>query len=240
MHKSAIRKWTFSVPAESSVVRGQARAHRAPCASVVRHREISQVTGDAECALDRDGWQLLLAFLAQGCSTSMGSCYEQARRRLIRFFSAKGATNCEDLTDITFDRVARKLAAAQAPCDVNSPIGYVLAVARLIWLEAVRREISCRTRLENHESTRTKDADDLEHEQSLELFERCLDELSPDERDLLTDYYWGRGQARIDRRSALMRKLALNPGLLRTRIHRLRAQIRSRARTLAPMETLAI
>jgi DNA-directed RNA polymerase specialized sigma24 family protein len=189
-------------------------------------------------ALDRDAWRRLLGFLELTCPNGSGTAYERVRERLVRFFRAKGVTHAEELADATFDRVARKLSGEKV-IDIRNPIGYVLGVARLIWLESVKLEVARRHRLDHYDVVHTDAAEARETEQNSAILERCLGELSAEERALLLDYYQGRGQSRIERRQALVRNLGLNPGLLRTRVHRLRAQLGRRVHEVLAAQKLA-
>jgi hypothetical protein len=176
-------------------------------------------------ALDRNAWTRLLSFLEITTPESAGNAYEKTHERLVRFFKAKGSTHAEELADATLDRVARKL-SREAIVDVRNPLGYVLGVARLIWLERVKLEVSQRHRLGHYEATHMTDADESRKvEQHVAILDRCLAEMTDEERALLIRYHQGRGQARIATRQELVQSLGLNPGLLRTRVHRLRAQL---------------
>jgi DNA-directed RNA polymerase specialized sigma24 family protein len=188
--------------------------------------------GDGE-ALDQAAWTRLLSFLTGGRADHAGSVYGQIHERLARYFRSKGSTHAEELADATLDRVARKL-SREPVLNVANPTGYVLGVARLMWLERVKLEVGQRTRLDNHEATRRDENDEekRERERQAALLEHCLGELPAAERDMLLRYYDGRGQARIAMRQALVVAGGLNPGLLRTRVCRLRAQLGRRVHAL--------
>jgi DNA-directed RNA polymerase specialized sigma24 family protein len=192
-------------------------------------------------ALDRDAWTRLLSFLEIIQPGSSAAAYERTRERLVRFFKTKGSTHAEELADAALDRVARKL-SRDAIVDIRNPMGYVLGVARLIWLERVKSEVSQRSRHGHYEAMRMIDADDSrELERNVAVLDHCLAELPSDERNLLLHYHQGRGQARIARRQELVQSLGLNPGLLRTRVHRLRAQLGRRVdELLSAHEQLAV
>ena len=190
--------------------------------------------------LDGQAWSRLLSFLAHTQSQFPGSAYERAHERLVRFFRGKGSMHAEELADATFDRVACKL-GREALADVRNPVGYVLGVARLVWLESVKLEVARRRRLEHYAAlfTRDDDGDAQKHERDVALLDRCLGELPAEQRCLLLHYYRGQGQARITRRQDLVRELHLNPGMLRTRVHRLRAQLERRVNELRQAESPA-
>jgi hypothetical protein len=113
---------------------------------------------------------------------------------------------------------------------IRNRMGYVLGVARLIWLERVKAEMSQRGRHGHYETTRMHDAEEAPIiERNVAILDRCLCELTDDDRALLLGYHEGRGRARIARRQRLGQDLGINAGLLRTRIHRLRVQVGRRA-----------
>jgi DNA-directed RNA polymerase specialized sigma24 family protein len=191
-------------------------------------------------ALDQDAWTRLLSFLTGNRPERAGSVYGQLHDRLVRYFRSKGSTHAEELADATLDRVARKL-SRETTLEIANPTGYVLGVARLIWLERVKLEVGQRHRLDNHEATRSDENDDekRERERQSALLERCLGELPAAEREMLLRYYEGRGQARIATRQALVAAGGLNPGLLRTRVCRLRAQLGRRVHALMAQQQAA-
>jgi DNA-directed RNA polymerase specialized sigma24 family protein len=208
--------------------------------AVALHRGVTlRARHDDGEALDRDAWSRLLSFLAITQSVSPGVAYERVHERLVRFFRGKGSMHAEELADATFDRVAEKL-GRETLVDVRNPVGYVLGVARLIWLEYVKLEMAQRRRLDHYAATCKGDEEEAATtERDVALLDHCLAELPDEQRTLLLHYYRGRGQARIARRQELVRELQLNPGLLRTRVHRLRAQLERRVNELRAAETPA-
>ena len=246
MCKSAIVSSSVNAASELDAARARRRAGRTAMAAarllVVRDRdgEASDDRGaqpEAE-RLARVGWQRLLPFLARDQEPSRnhasGGEYEVVRGKLLKFFRSKGALHGEELADETFDRVARKLADDRLG-DVRNSTGYVLGVARLVWLEAVKHDVLRRTRLDNWEATRERSSPStiaqlLQREVDLAVLDRCLGELGADARTLLLDYYAHEGRARIETREALVQRFGSNPGRLRVRVHRLRIQLELRLR----------
>jgi hypothetical protein len=203
--------------------------------------QVFRCTPPNPIAIERLGWERLLAFLAASDdgARGAGAAYEAVRERLVRFFRAKGAVAAEELADATFERVARKLAADERLMDVSP--AYVFGVARLIYRESLRKERTHRRGVERLAHTPEGDDDGTSTtvEENMRVWQRLLDELAPADKSLLMSYYEGSGQPRIHRRQELVRHLGIKPGLLRARVHRLRLQLERRAAELQATDTLA-
>jgi hypothetical protein len=81
-------------------------------------------------ALTQESFDSLLAWLHPDREQA-GERYESIRCSLIRFFSARGFSNPEELADETIDRVARKIDEL-VPSYSGDPATYFFAVARLV------------------------------------------------------------------------------------------------------------
>jgi DNA-directed RNA polymerase specialized sigma24 family protein len=145
--------------------------------------------------------------------------YELLRAKLIRIFEWRSSTVPEDNADQTLDRIARKVAEGEVVRDVHAFAG---GVARLIWLEAVKRERRTREVLEQmpHRDESTSDPDPRR-----ECFGSCLGKLPDDARALVVEYYREEKSAKIERRKKLAASLGIAHGSLRLRVFRLRAQL---------------
>jgi DNA-directed RNA polymerase specialized sigma24 family protein len=154
--------------------------------------------------------------------------YEAIRQRLRRFFRWRGARWPDELTDETLDRVARRVAEGEV---IRAPdVGrYFLGVARNVLRESWQRE---RQRGPEHDAAAL--ASHLaagvataaqQGEARLECLDRCLAELPSETRDLVLNYYRGRGVAKVEDRRVLAAQLGVTPGTLRIRLHRLRLRL---------------
>lgn len=173
-------------------------------------------------ALEREALSTLLVFLGRGRED--GAAFERMRQRLIRFFHWKGAAEAESLADEVLDRVARKLAGG-VKIERDDPAAYVLGVARLVYLEAVKREARARRQLDRAAAAGEAAPPDPGEEARLHALEACLGRMSGEERALVLDYHREAGQAGIDRRQALARERGIAVNALRIRIHRLRQRL---------------
>jgi RNA polymerase sigma-70 factor (ECF subfamily) len=175
----------------------------------------SSTSAKTQRGLTRDRLDRLLFWLDQDRDRAADK-YEEIRIRLIKMFETRGCAIPEDLTDETIDRVARKLDELAATYEGN-PALYFHGVARLVHLEYLRQ----RPRL----ITVPSPADPAETEQLHECLDRCLNRLSPRNRELILQYYEDEPQPGSDARKELARRLGISPNAVRIRTHRIRESL---------------
>jgi len=146
-----------------------------------------------------------------------GQKYESIRRRLIEIFRCRGCLDAGELADETINRVAAKVSVVSK--DYNGdPALYFYGVARIVFLESVRRPAP---------GPKPVPPDDPER---LEDLDRCLDEclgtFSSGDRDLLLRYFDCDKQTKIRSRQQLAEKLGIAQGALRIRVHRLKGPLK--------------
>jgi DNA-directed RNA polymerase specialized sigma24 family protein len=165
--------------------------------------------------LNRSALESLIERLGQGDARE----YETIRRKLIGFLDLRGAARPDALADETLDRVARKLEDGVA---IENLRAYVFGVARLVLLESARREQRERMVQETWALLRGDQADE-ETQRRFACLERCLDELSAENRALIEAYHGDEDGA--GGRAALAARLDLPDTALRMRAHRIRNQL---------------
>lgn len=154
--------------------------------------------------------------------TLAAQAYESLRERLIRYFEWRGCEMADALADEVFDRIARRLAEG-VEVRRPDPRQYVYGVARLVCLEALKRQRRQRAALDAGPplaASSQPDAEVLDR-----LLARCLEELSGDQRVLIMRYYDGEGPERIRSRQRLADELGLPLNALRIRAHRIRERL---------------
>jgi DNA-directed RNA polymerase specialized sigma24 family protein len=164
--------------------------------------------------------KLLIAF--GGDRESGSEKYLEIRGNLTRFFEWRGCPFPEDHADETMNRVAKKVAEGE---EILNPAGYAMGVARLLLLEIVKgrqREQSALTEI-GRESEAYEAEDDGEGR--LTCLRNCLQTLSPDNRDLILQYYQGEKSEKIQNRKKLMERLGVPVNTLRMRALRLRERL---------------
>jgi hypothetical protein len=171
----------------------------------------------------------------------VGTAYETIRQRLVRFFKTRDAIHCRELADETLDRLGRRLAAVPA-LEIREPMRYVLGVARLAWLERSRAEIHRKRRLRRLAATIVigEESSTPDLEPHMAVLQRCLDELSAQDRRLLLRYYDDNSERkRTATRRALRHDLGITPDLLRVRMYRLRLRLERRLAEISCVNELA-
>jgi DNA-directed RNA polymerase specialized sigma24 family protein len=134
----------------------------------------------------------------------------------------------EELADETLNRVARTLAQTGAIA-TKPPARYCYVVAKFVLLEDVRRE---RRHVPLDETWHVDgarptprivpDSGVMLKEQRLDCLDRCLQELKPEQRDLIVEYYADDRRQKIERRRDLATRLGITMNALGIRAFRIR------------------
>ena len=173
--------------------------------------------------LTQDAFDRLLIALG-GDRDSGSEKYLEIRSNLTRFFEWRGCSFPEDHADETFNRLARKIDEGE---QILNPAGYAMGVARLLLLEIMKSRQREQTAL--NEIGTASDvyvaADD--GEDRLECLRNCLQTLSPDNRELILQYYQGEKGEKIQNRKKLLEQLGVPVNTLRMRALRLRERLQS-------------
>ena len=155
--------------------------------------------------------------------------YEGIRHRLMKLFEWRGCPNADEMTDRTFDRVARRLdeGVTVTAADVYLFFhGVALNVLREYWRspprlsEAIQPEDPRLTAVDSSSAAQSA-ATRVEHERLLECLASCLEALPPESRSLVTAYHM-RASGHIRERRTLAADLGLPLNAVRIRVFRLR------------------
>jgi DNA-directed RNA polymerase specialized sigma24 family protein len=162
--------------------------------------------------LTQESFETLLAWLAPDRDEA-GRKYETIRIRLIKVFTCRGCAEADDLADETINRVTSRLADIRDTF-IGDPALYFYGVANKVHLEYLRRKPAPPL------PPAQPDSDDIEKEYA--CLEKCLEELPPNNRDLLLQYYREEKRAKIEHRRQLAEQLGIALNALRIRAHRVR------------------
>ncbi len=173
----------------------------------------------------QNDFRRLLRWLDKGGDSS-GQEYQEMRRRLVEYFDRKNCWPPDAFADRTFDRVTKSLVAHNKDYDPE-PAKICYYYARLIFLEEWR-QLKREQKILNCERPEPLALEEqVEQEKRLGYLEHCLEELSADDRNLIIQYYFGDKSVKIDNRKALKDELGLTGGALRTRVCRIREELKN-------------
>ena len=156
--------------------------------------------------------------------------HDNLRRKLIWFFEADFPVQAEDLAEEALDRIARKLQTDT----IRDVAEFAFGIARNLRKEVSRRNLIT-TRLiasgaigqpgRSHENPEQVVIHQLDMDRKLACYRKCLRQLDPEDRRLLSIYYPADGTDLEERREALAQELQITLGALRTKMARLREQL---------------
>jgi len=158
------------------------------------------------------GLKGLLALLSEDPERA-AELYLHLQGKLIRYFGWNMCASPEDLADEVLDRVARRVAEGES---ITSPISYVLGVARRVLLESKPKALLLP--LEEEPAIPAEPPEEAE----LGNLDHCLEELEPESRAMLLEYYSADGGERIRVRQEMADRMGLSVNALRNRSLRLR------------------
>lgn len=183
-----------------------------------------QATPRQKWTLTQDAFdKLLVAF--GGDRDSAGQKYLEIRNNLTRFFEWRGCSFPEDHADETINRMAKRVAEGEA---ILNHSGYAMGVARMLLLEINKgrqREQSALAEMGAMPDVYVSEDDD--DESRLACLRDCLKTLTPDNRDLILQYYQGEKGEKIENRKKLLDRLGIPVNTLRMRALRLREKLQS-------------
>ena len=166
--------------------------------------------------------RLLVAF--GGDREAAGQKYLEIRNNLTRFFEWRGCSFPEDHADETINRMAKRVFEGEA---ILNHSGYAMGVARLLLLEINKgrqREQSALAEIGAAPDVYVPEDDD---ETRLTCLRSCLQTLSPDNRELILQYYQGEKSEKIQNRKQLLDRLGIPVNTLRMRALRLRERLQA-------------
>lgn len=164
--------------------------------------------------------KLLAAFDAD--REAAGKKYLELRGNLVRLFEWRGCPFPEDHADETVNRVARKISAGET---IREPAQYAIGVARLLLLEIRKEQAKQQSAFSELPNAEVASYEFDEMEPRVVCLERCLQTLSPENRELILHYYQGEKGAKIENRKKLTDRFNVPLNTLRMRALRLREKL---------------
>jgi RNA polymerase sigma factor (sigma-70 family) len=184
---------------------------------------MSETVVKTKWQLTQDAFDRLLAALSANRDEA-GEKYLLLRNNLVNFFEIRNVPRAEDSADEVLNRLARKLESGEA---LENPKTYALGIARMVALEARRiPEQTADEELPEIAAAPFNDDDEATQKESkLKCLEKCLGELSPENRGIIVGYYQGEKSGKIENRRKLADRLGIPQTALRNRAVRLRDKL---------------
>lgn len=182
----------------------------------------SETQGKQKWPMTSQAFDKLLAAFAPDREEA-GKEYERIRTRLIRYFEWRTVVPGDDWADETFNRVARRIDEGKV---IDDLIAFIFGVARHICKEVIRdRDREPAPLDETRESQYAPAPDPVESDDREDCFDRCMEKLLPDNRDLILEYYQEERRAKIQLRQRIAERLHIPLNALRIRAHRIRISL---------------
>lgn len=148
-----------------------------------------------------------------------GDEYERLRFRLITFFSNRNCRFPDELVDETINRVCLKIGEEQ----IQNKVAFVYGFAKNVFLESTRKD----KHHVNIDEVNVASPDIVESTSiAADVLDKCLGELSAENRTLILDYYSEQKQAKIDLHRQLSERLKTTQSALRMRIVRIKQTLK--------------
>jgi DNA-directed RNA polymerase specialized sigma24 family protein len=158
-----------------------------------------------------------------------GDEYVRLHRRLAKIFEARGCLGPEECADETFNRVGRQLLEGKE-IRTDNPAIYIDGVARLVlreqWSKPNAQRIDEIPPDQMPEDPNVEVSAKREKERWHVCLEMCLQQLPPESRQLLLEYYSEEKTRKIEIRNRMARQLGVATSVLRNRIFKLRNSLR--------------
>ena len=162
--------------------------------------------------LTQESFDDLLRFLGEDSEVA-GLKYEEVRQRLISIFIHKGSHEPERLADETINRVARR-SGELAETYEGDPIRWFIGVARNVFWESVKSR---------PDPLPMPESDPPEVKEARQkCLDNCMDDRSPEEQQLILEYYTGEKTAKITHRKSMAAEREWSLNTLRIRAYRIR------------------
>jgi DNA-directed RNA polymerase specialized sigma24 family protein len=176
----------------------------------------------------------LLEWLDDGVD-SHGARYLDIRERLVSYFDCRNRPWPDELADETLNRIARTL-EEKGTITLKPHVRYCYVIARFVLLNDLRRrehrhvhldDLAAPESLLNGLASRHHDPEETlaAGEQRLEYLDRCLEQLKPEQRDLILEYYREERREKIEGRREMATRLGITMNALTIRACRIRSTL---------------
>jgi DNA-directed RNA polymerase specialized sigma24 family protein len=170
-------------------------------------------------SLTQEAFDGLLASLGPDRDTAADR-YLEIRRNLVRLFEWRGCATPDDYADEALNRCAKKIGEGEEICDLAT---YSIGIARMLVREMGREQARAARSLDEAPEPQVPPLELCSDSQDrVECLRGCLGRLSPENRDLIVNYYEGEKGEKIKNRKGLTQLLGIPASTLRMRALRVR------------------
>lgn len=189
---------------------------------------MQKVEQKKDWVLTENAFRRFLDWLDEGVDSG-GQKYLEMRQRLVAYFDRKNCLTPNELADETLNRVARRI-EEEGTINSEAPAKYCYIVARFVLMEYLRKSERQNVPLEElprqpQDSNIERNEEKQIKEKTLNCLERCLGKLEPENRNLITRYYFGEERVKIENRRALAESLQITVNALSIRACRIRDKL---------------
>lgn len=160
-------------------------------------------------------------------SEEAGLEFEKIREGLVRFFRFRGCNDSMGLADETMNRVVNKFNTLDLSRG-SEKITIFYGFARFVYHEYLRDNSSKDIQLDVDFPMRaTDEGSKTDPDDELECLDRCLDNLSSVEKQLIVSYFSKEKAEKILLRKKIMEDLDINANALHVRVYRIKEQLKN-------------
>lgn len=175
----------------------------------------------SEIELNKDEFDNLLAHLDPDRDRA-GEKYLTIWRKLVKFFEGRKCLHPEEHADDTMSRIARQLTEGKPIDNIST---YAIGVARMIMLEIYSKQKKERLALNQMAASQPDPEDQASDNRRFDCFDICMKELTPEDRELISQYYDEEKYINKENRKRLAEQLGIPLNALRIRAYRIRLKL---------------
>jgi DNA-directed RNA polymerase specialized sigma24 family protein len=156
-----------------------------------------------------------------------GAKYESLRQRLIKLFEWRNCEMPEELVDVVFDRILKKISEGE---QIQNVTAFASTIAQFVFKEYLRSNerqnqlIEEAPEVQNLKAKETETEDEFT-EKRRSCFEKCLAEFDAESRKFIIAYYTTDEKTMIAARKKLAEELNSNLNTIRIKACRLKAKL---------------
>jgi len=177
----------------------------------------------AKTPLTPENFERLLLYLNSNREKA-GEEYLLLWQKMREYFAARGCAHPEELADETVSRLARKIAEGE---EVRNIFKYSYGLARLIWMESLRKPENSQVSLEDAPVLPFVLQDFLMMKEENACYLHCLGQLTKEEKELIVEYWeLEKDDKHHDARKNQAEKIGISPTALRIRVLRIKKKLK--------------